>query len=74
VVDFTDPTSPREVAYYDIAPSGVTGGDNWSAYWYEGPRLGRRRLTIYASDGVDDPAARFDHLNPQTQERPRRHR
>jgi hypothetical protein len=90
VVDFTDPRNPTEVAYYDIAPPGATGADNWSAYWYEGPRLGRRSLTVYATDGVRDPAAvqaagrgfdvfrvdglsagaRFDHLNPQTQERP----
>jgi hypothetical protein len=91
VVDFTDPRNPTEVAYYDVAPPGPAGGDNWSAYWYEGSRLSRRSLTIYASDGVHDPpavqaagrgfdvfrvdglsaGARFDHLNPQTQERPR---
>jgi hypothetical protein len=92
VVDFSDPTQPTEVAHYDIGPPGLAGADNWSAYWYTGTRLGRRGLPIYASDGVDDPAAvqaagrgfdvfrvdglsaavRFDHLNPQTQERPRR--
>jgi hypothetical protein len=57
VIDFNNPTRPREVAWYDIAPFGPAGGDNWSAYWYEGPSLGRGTLTIYASDGVHDPAA-----------------
>jgi hypothetical protein len=57
VIDFNNPTRPREIAWYDIAPFGPAGGDNWSAYWYEGPGLGRGTLTIYASDGVHDPAA-----------------
>jgi hypothetical protein len=55
VVDFTDPANPTEVAFYDIAPFGPAGSDHWSAYWYEGPRLGGDSLTIYASDGVHDP-------------------
>jgi hypothetical protein len=54
------------------------------AYWYGGPKLGDDSLTLYASDGVHEPAAvrgfvvfrvdglstgvSFDHLNPQTQE------
>lgn len=55
VVDFTDPTNPFEVAYYDTLPHGPSGSDNWSAYWYEGPSLPGDTLTIYASDGVHDP-------------------
>jgi hypothetical protein len=42
VVDFTDPANPVEVAFYDIAPPGPGGSDHWSAYWYEGPKLGER--------------------------------
>jgi len=79
VIDFTDPTAPEEIAFYDRV-----NGDNWTAYWYEGPSLPGRGLTVYATDGVHDPArgAGFEvleartlvnevplrHLNPQTQE------
>ncbi len=56
VVNFNDPTKPKEVAYYDIAPDGATGSDNWSAYSYVGPnfRTGRG-IPVYASDGVHSP-------------------
>jgi len=57
VVDFTDPANPVEVAFYDAAPPGTSGSDNWSAYWYEGPEFGGDSLTIYATDGVHDPPA-----------------
>lgn len=81
VVDFTDPTNPVEVAYYDIAPPGPTGSYVWSAYWYEGPDLSRDSLTIYANDSrgpsgrgfevyeveLDTRERRLDRLNPQTQ-------
>jgi uncharacterized repeat protein (TIGR01451 family) len=77
VVDFTDPTSPVEIAYADPAPlePEFDGGD-WSSYWYDG--------TIYESDiggsdrdgmltwRLNDPvvagAQTLGHLNPQTQE------
>lgn len=84
IIDFTDPTKPQEIAWYDLAPAGPTGGDNWSHYWYEGPRLGTSLVT-YGQDGVHSPPTgrgfevfRIDldirrvgigHLNPQTQER-----
>jgi hypothetical protein len=56
IVDFSDPTDPQEVAYYDMAPDGLTGSDNWSAYSYRGPRFrSGRGLPIYASDGVHNP-------------------
>ena len=59
VIDFTDPSSPKEVAYYDAAggsggPAGDDGSDNWAAYWYEGPSLPGNNLTIYATDGVHE--------------------
>jgi len=45
IVDFTDPTQPFEIAYFDRGPIDpkmlVLGGD-WSAYWYNG--------YIYASE------------------------
>jgi hypothetical protein len=78
VIDFTDPRSPQEVALYDAK------SDNWAAYWYEGPSLSEPSLTIYGSDGVENPPAgkgfqvfsaltdvrehNLPYLNPQTQE------
>ena len=50
VIDVNDPTNPTEVAFYDRQD-----GDNWSAYWYEGPSLPGDTLTLYASDGVHIP-------------------
>lgn len=45
IVDFTDPTQPFEIAYFDRGPVDpkmlVLAGD-WSAYWYNG--------NIYASE------------------------
>ena len=39
VMDFTDPSHPQEIAYFDRGPIDpkmlVLGGD-WSAYWYNG--------------------------------------
>jgi hypothetical protein len=43
VMDFTDPTHPFEIAYFDRGPIDarmlVLGGD-WSAYWYNGAIYG----------------------------------
>ena len=39
VVDFTDPTQPFEIAYFDrgpIDPKMLILGGEWSAYWYNG--------------------------------------
>jgi len=39
VVDFTDPTHPFEIAYFDrgpIDPKMLVLGGEWSAYWYNG--------------------------------------
>jgi uncharacterized protein (DUF305 family) len=51
VIDFTDPTKPFEIAYFDRGPVDkdqlITGG-YWSAYWYNG--------RIYATEiarGID---------------------
>jgi len=83
VIDFTFPRRPREVAYYDRAPFGPLGSDNWSAYWYQGPKLRGGGLEIYGTDGVHSPTTgqgfqvfkamvrarerSLRHLNPQTQ-------
>jgi hypothetical protein len=83
VINFTDPTDLREIAYYD--PQRDTG--TWSAYSYTGPLFqSGQGIPVYASDGVENPAqARgmvvyrtlvqeprgaqlVDHLNPQTME------
>ncbi len=70
VIDFTDPTHAREIAYYDV--ESPNQGSFWAAYWYNG--------FIYGSDipdgfdsflysGPERAAARqLGHLNPQTQE------
>ncbi|HKV94201.1 MAG TPA: hypothetical protein VJW20_16755 [Candidatus Angelobacter sp.] len=45
VVDFTDPSHPFEIAYFDrgaIDPKMLVLGGDWSAYWYNGH--------IYASE------------------------
>jgi hypothetical protein len=80
VIDFTDASALREIAYYD--PALNTG--TWSAYPYMGPTFKTGPgIPVYASDGVENNAlARgmvvyrallqkvgshtFDHLNPQT--------
>ncbi|MDQ3986188.1 MAG: hypothetical protein M3280_06775 [Actinomycetota bacterium] len=56
VIDFSKPRRLKEVAYYDIAPPGPAGSDNWSAYPYTGPLFKRGRgIPVYASDGVHNP-------------------
>jgi len=83
VIDFTEPTRLREVAYYDMARQ--TG--SWSAYPYTGPMFKNGPgIPVYVSDGVElNAQARgmevyrarvqkpgksklLDHLNPQTME------
>jgi Ca2+-binding RTX toxin-like protein len=76
VIDATNPTAAKEIAYYD-ANSPTTGGtanvksDVWASYWYNG--------YIYANDilrGLDvfqltdsrvNAAVTFQFFNPQTQ-------
>lgn len=57
VIDFTDPANPVELAFYDAAPAGATGSDNWSHYWYERhPAPQGRSLQTYGQDGVHNPS------------------
>ena len=81
VIDFTQPTRLKEIAYYDPQQNSGT----WSAYPYTGPMFQTGPgIPIYASDGVTNNALaegmvvyraiiekpgqpkRVDHLNPQT--------
>lgn len=56
VIDFSNPTKPKEIAFYDMAPFGRTGSDNWSAYAYTGPMFKKGPgIPVYASDGVAFP-------------------
>jgi hypothetical protein len=81
VIDFTQPTRLKEIAYYDPARNSGT----WSAYPYTGPMFKTGPgIPVYASDGVTNNGLaqgmvvyrtiiqkpgvpmRVDHLNPQT--------
>ena len=80
VIDFTQPTRLKEIAYYDPAQNSGT----WSAYPYTGPLFKTGPgIPVYASDGVINNALAkgmvvyraitekpgnkvVDHLNPQT--------
>jgi hypothetical protein len=81
VIDFTQPTRLKEIAYYD--PQRDSG--TWSAYPYAGPMFATGPgIPVYASDGVENNSIaqgmvvyrtilekpgvpmRVDHLNPQT--------
>jgi hypothetical protein len=53
VIDFTNPTRLREIAYHKFG--GTFGSDNWSAYPYTGPLFKRGGgVPVYASDGVEE--------------------
>jgi hypothetical protein len=82
VVDFTDTSNIREVAYSDLA-DGTGMADEWSSYWYNGrifsnSGLGRRGDTanrgvdVYRLTGalgrVTAKAKTWSRSNPQTQE------
>lgn len=83
VIDFSEPTRLKEIAYYDPQQNSGT----WSAYPYTGPMFGTGPgIPVYASDGVTNNGLaegmvvyraiterpgvpkRVDHLNPQTME------
>jgi hypothetical protein len=79
VVDFSDPTSPEEIAFADPAPLvdpnppvGIEGGGDWSSYWYDGyiyeGDMTRGLILWKLNDRAVAGAKRLGHLNPQTQE------
>jgi hypothetical protein len=73
VLDFSDPSRAREIAFADPAPvtPRQTGGD-WGSYFYNGKIYEAditRGLFVWDIDDRDtDRAERLRHLNPQTQE------
>ncbi len=70
VIDFTDPSAPQEVAFYDVG--GRDPSDQWSAYWYRGYVYAsdhHRGLDVFALDLPELAGASvLPYLNPQTQE------
>jgi hypothetical protein len=57
VIDFSDPTQLKEIAYYKFGgPADIFGSDNWSAYSYTGPTFSGAGVPVYASDGVEQPS------------------
>jgi hypothetical protein len=73
VIDFTDPTKPKEIAFYDygpINPQTLQSGGYWSAYWYNGRIYGNemfRGLDVLDFRGPEINA-KLPYLNAQTQE------
>jgi uncharacterized repeat protein (TIGR01451 family) len=73
VVDFSNPSSPSEIANADPAALVPTqfGGD-WASYWYDGTiyesDITRGLLTWRLNDQAVADAQTLGHLNPQTQE------
>src|SRR5919108_2570974 len=79
VLDFTDPTNVREIAFADPAPlinpdnpAAIEGGGDWSSYWYDGriyeSDMTRGLIIWNLSDNAVAGAKKLGHLNPQTQE------
>jgi hypothetical protein len=75
IVDYTDPTKPRELGFYSLnSPVGGVGpnvqGNSWSSYWYNGYAYAsdNRGLDIFLlRDGARAREVRLPHSNPQTQ-------
>jgi hypothetical protein len=83
VMDFTDPTHPYEIAFFDRGPIGVggrrAGGGQWSTYYYNGYIFGSemaRGIDVlkllpskYLTQNEIDAAAQvhLDELNVQNQ-------
>jgi hypothetical protein len=84
VFDFTDPTAPFEIAFFDrgpVNPNRIQSGGPWSTYWYNGVLVSSeiaRGLDIlelapspYLSENEIDAAKTvvFDQFNVQGQQR-----
>ena len=82
-MDFSDPSNPKEIAYFDRGPLGekLMVGGSWSAYWFNGRiysseiARGLDVLRLVPSDQLSAAeiaaaeAVRMDVINPQTQTR-----
>lgn len=68
VIDFTNPSTPEEIAYYDAMEPA---SDVWSGYFYNGYLYANdinRGLDVYSfKDPASKQALRLPFLNPQTQ-------
>jgi hypothetical protein len=84
VFDFTDPTKPVEIAYFDRGPMSATEltlGGYWSAYWYNGRIVGSeigRGLDVFdlkpseflsKNEIAAAKLVHMDRFNPQLQTR-----
>ena len=84
VMDFTDPSHPQEIAYFDrgpIDPKTLVLGGEWSAYWYNGAIYGSEiargldvlTLTptkLLTQHEIDAAkAVQIKELNPQNQQK-----
>ncbi len=83
VIDFTDPTNPFEIAYFDRGPVNeeqLVMGGYWSAYWYNGRIYGTeiaRGIDVFALEPSEhlsaaeiaaaEAASQGGTFNPQTQ-------
>lgn len=84
IFDWTDPSRPREIAFFDRGPvdsTRVASGGSWSAYWYNGHIVSSeisRGLDIlellpsaFISQNEIDAAktVKTDHFNAQNQQK-----
>lgn len=84
IMDFTDPSAPTEIAYFDRGPLNgerVQVGGSWSAYWFNGKIYsseivrGLDVLKLIPSDQLSAAeiaaaeAIQSNEINPQTQTR-----
>ncbi|MFC3999216.1 LVIVD repeat-containing protein [Nocardiopsis sediminis] len=76
IIDFNDPTNPREIGYFDRGPVSETElvrGGTWSAYYYNGYVYSSERTRGFDVLRLDDRRLRgaeritFDEFNPQNQ-------
>ena len=77
VIDFTDPTNPTEIAFFDRGPlsteRAILGG-SWSSYWYNGfiysndIQMGLDVLKFSDRRAAKANGVKVPYLNAQTQE------
>jgi len=78
VVDFSDPTNPKELGFY-LPQVGGKNPDMWSAYWYNGriysnEHASKLGLSVFRMKGLAKSTVRYfgGRLNPQTMAGPLR--
>ena len=78
IIDFTDRSNPKEIAFFDrgpVDPTKLVSGGHWSSYWYNGKIYGNeiaRGFDVLSATNVGDKKVRQPYLNVQTQEPLRR--